>query len=80
MANGGHRHPTAAMVPPPRRHRIQRSANMLRNKSVLLKLEKNVFITIYEICNGMRHCSLMLHACVCRLRWLPVANLGKQKV
>ena len=39
----GRRHPTAAMVPCPQRRHIQQSANMLCDKSMLLKL-KNIFV------------------------------------
>ena len=45
--HGGRRRPTAAMVPPPRRRRIQQSANMLCDKSMLLKLENIIVFTIY---------------------------------
>jgi hypothetical protein len=37
----------AAMVPRPRRRRAQQSANMMRNKSMLLKLEEIIVFTIY---------------------------------
>ena len=43
--HGGRRRPTAAMVPPPRRRRTQQSANMLRDKSMSLKLE-NIIVYI----------------------------------
>jgi hypothetical protein len=38
--------PTAAMVPHPRQQCIQQSADMLRNRSALLKLDKTTLITI----------------------------------
>jgi hypothetical protein len=37
----------AAMVPSPQHHRIQQLANMLRDKSMSLKLEKIIVFTIY---------------------------------
>jgi hypothetical protein len=39
--------PMAAMVPRPRRRRTQQSANMMRNKSMSLKLEDIIVFTIY---------------------------------
>jgi hypothetical protein len=46
--NHGSRHsPTAAMVPSSRHGHIQQLANMLRNKSMLLKLENIIVFTIY---------------------------------
>jgi hypothetical protein len=43
------------MVPRPRRRRIQQSANMLCDKSMLLKL-KNIFvITVYYLFKGTPH-------------------------
>jgi hypothetical protein len=45
--HGGRRCPTAAMVPRPRRRRTQQSANMMRNKSMSLKLEDIMVFTIY---------------------------------
>jgi len=44
--HGGRRRPTAAMAPHPRRQGIQQLANMLRNRSTSLKLEKSILITI----------------------------------
>jgi hypothetical protein len=44
---GSHRRPMAAMVPHPRRHRTQQSANMMHDKSMLLKLEDIIVFTIY---------------------------------
>jgi hypothetical protein len=46
--NHGCRHrPMAAMVPSPRHCRIQQLANMLRNKSMSLKLENIIVFTMY---------------------------------
>ncbi len=45
--HGGHRRPTAAMVPFSRHRDIWQSANMLRDKSMLLKIENIFVITIY---------------------------------
>ncbi len=45
--NHGSRHgPTAAMVPSLRHCRLQKLANMLRDKSMSLKLENNIVFTI----------------------------------
>ena len=44
--HGGHRRPRAVMVPHPRHQCMQRSADMLRNRSTSLKLEKTILITI----------------------------------
>ncbi len=45
--HGGRHCPTAAMVPSPRHRRIQQLANMLRNKSMSLKLENIIVFTTY---------------------------------
>ncbi len=45
--HGGCRRPTAAMVPHSQRRDIRQSANMLRDKSMSLKLENIFVITIY---------------------------------
>jgi hypothetical protein len=45
--HGGHHCPMAAMVPFPRHCRIQQLANMLHDKSMLLKLENIIVFTIY---------------------------------
>jgi hypothetical protein len=39
----------AAMVPSHQHCCIKQLANMLRNKSMVLKLEKNIVFTIYEL-------------------------------
>jgi hypothetical protein len=44
--HGGHRRHTSAMGPHSRQQSIQQSTNMICNRSTLLKLEKNIFITI----------------------------------
>jgi hypothetical protein len=46
-SHGGRHRPTAAMVPSSRHRLIQQLANMLRNKSMLLKLENILVFTIY---------------------------------
>ena len=51
--HGGRRRPTAAMVPPSRRRRTQQSANMLRDKSMSLKLDNIIVFTIYLAIKGM---------------------------
>ncbi len=45
--HGGHHCPTAAMVPSFRHRHIQQLANMLRNKSMSLKLDNIIVFTIY---------------------------------
>jgi hypothetical protein len=45
--HGGCHCPMAVMVPSPRHRRMQQSANVLRNKSLLLKLENIIIFTIY---------------------------------
>jgi hypothetical protein len=47
MDHEGHRHPTAAMRPRFRRQSIQQSANVLCNRSTLLKLENFLIIDVY---------------------------------
>jgi len=51
--HGGRRRPTAAMVPPSRRRRTQQSANMLRYKSMSLKLDNIIVFTINLAIKGM---------------------------
>ncbi len=54
----------ATMVPSPRHCRIQQLANMLRNKSSLLKLE-NTIASIFITLAILRHDALLMHrACV----------------
>jgi hypothetical protein len=45
--HGGRHHPMAAIVPSSRHRHVQQLANMLRNKSMLLKLENVIVFTIY---------------------------------
>jgi hypothetical protein len=45
--HGGRLCPMTTMVPSPRHHRIQQLANMLRDKSMLLKLENIIVFTVY---------------------------------
>jgi hypothetical protein len=44
--HGGRHRPMAAMVSSPQHHHIQQLANMLRNKSMSLKLENIIVFTI----------------------------------
>ncbi len=44
---GGRHPPTAAMVPSPWHRHIEQLANMLRDKSMSLKLENIIVLTIY---------------------------------
>jgi hypothetical protein len=45
--HGSRHHPTATMVPSPQHRCIQQLASMLRNKSMLLKLDNIIAFTIY---------------------------------
>ncbi len=55
LPNHGGRHcPMITMVPFPRHRRIQQSANMLHNKSMLLKLENIIVFAMYLLAN-LRH-------------------------
>jgi hypothetical protein len=45
--HGGRQRPSAAMVTPPRRQVIRQSSNMMRDKSMPLKLENIFVFTIY---------------------------------
>jgi hypothetical protein len=45
--HGGRRHPTAAMVPCPRRRHTQQLTNMMRDKSMSFKLDNIIVLTIY---------------------------------
>ncbi len=45
--HGGRHHPAAAMVPSSRHHHKQQLANMLRDKSMLLKLKNIIVFTIH---------------------------------
>ena len=47
--HGGRHHLTAVMVPHPRRRGMQQSADMLRNRSTLLKLEKTILYLLLLI-------------------------------
>ncbi len=51
----------AAMVPSPRHRRIQQLANMLRDKSMLLKLDNIIVITMYLLAILRHKVSLMRH-------------------
>jgi hypothetical protein len=60
--HGGCHCPMAAMVPSPWHHRIQQLANILHNKSMLLKLE-NIIVFIMYLLAILRHgASSMRHA------------------
>jgi hypothetical protein len=64
------------MVPPPWRRHLQQLANMLVDKSILSKLEKNIFITIYQLFKGTMHCrcSMPMFAGCASCLWLIFAN------
>jgi hypothetical protein len=49
----------AAMAPSPRHYRIQQLANMLRNKSMSLKLENIIAFTMYLLAI-LRHDALLM--------------------
>jgi hypothetical protein len=53
-----------AMVPSPWHCRIQQLANMLRNKSMLLKSKNILVFTMYLIAILRHDASLMPHACM----------------
>jgi hypothetical protein len=55
-------HPTAAMVPSSQHRRIQQLANMLYNKSMLLKLENIIVCTMYLIAILRHDASSTCHA------------------
>ncbi len=69
--HGGSRCPMTAMVPSPRHRHIQQLANMLRDKSMLLKLENIIVFTMY-ILAILRHdalstcCALVFAGCAAR--------------
>jgi hypothetical protein len=54
------------MVPPPRRRRIRQSANMLRDKSILLKLENKIVLLFISYLKAWCIVSTC-RACVSRL-------------
>jgi hypothetical protein len=60
--HGGHHHPTAAMVPSLQHCHIQQSAIMLRDKSMLLKLENVIVFTKYLLAILRHGVSSMHHA------------------
>jgi hypothetical protein len=62
-SNHGGRHcPMAAMVPSPPHRPIQQLANMLRNKSMSLKLENIIVFTMYLLAILRHDTSSMHHA------------------
>ncbi len=69
---GGCHCPMAAMVSSPRQHRIQQLANMLRDKSMLLKLENIIVFTMYLLAILRHGASLRCRAWVfvgCAALW-----------
>jgi hypothetical protein len=60
--HGGRHCPMAAMVPSPRHRCIQKLANMLRNKSMLLRLENIIVCTVYLLAIFRHNASLTLCA------------------
>jgi hypothetical protein len=60
LNQGDHHRPTAAMVPSPQHRLMQQLANMLHNKSMLLKLEKIIDFTMYLLAI-LRHDALSMH-------------------
>jgi hypothetical protein len=60
--HGGHHCPIAAMVPSSRQRRIQQLANMLHDKSMLLKLENIIFFIMYLLAILRHDASSMHHA------------------
>jgi hypothetical protein len=55
LDHGGRRHRTAAMGPHSRQKSIQQSTNILFIRETLLKLEKNIAITIFMTIFGTTH-------------------------
>jgi hypothetical protein len=53
--HGDRQRPTAAMVTPPRRRVIRQSPNMIRDKSMLLKLDSNVVFNTLALFKGAAH-------------------------
>ena len=68
------RHPMTAMVPRPRCHHTQQSANMMRDKSILLKLEDNIIV--YYLSPMQRHTTLMTDA-LCLFLQVAAAASGR---
>jgi hypothetical protein len=60
--HGGGHCPTDAMVPPSWHCCKQQLANMLHNKSMLLKLENIIVLTMYLLANLRHHALLTQHA------------------
>jgi hypothetical protein len=56
--HGGRHCPMAAMVPSPRHRRIQQLANMMCDKSMLLKLKNIIVFTMYLLAI-LRHGALL---------------------
>ncbi len=57
--HGGRHCSMAAMAPSPQHRRIQQSANMLRDKSMSLKLENIIAFTMYLLAI-LRHDALLM--------------------
>jgi hypothetical protein len=63
--HGGRHYPMAATVPSPRHRRIQQLANMLHDKSMLLKLEIIIVFTIYLLAIlRHNHCQRAMPECL----------------
>jgi hypothetical protein len=60
--HGGRHCPMATMVPSPRYRRIQQLANMLHDKSMLLKLENTIVFPMYILAILKHNASLMRRA------------------
>ena len=58
LDHGGCRHPAAAIVPRPWRRRTQQSVNMMRDKSVSLKLEDVIFLLFISYVKALRVVSM----------------------
>ncbi len=72
--NHGCRHcPMATMVPSSQHRHVQQLADMLRDKSMLLKLENMIVFTIYYLFSGTTHCWRIVNA-----PCLSVCGLGQQ--
>jgi hypothetical protein len=66
----------AAMVPCPCCHHTQQSANMMRNMSMLLKLEGIIVFTINMLCKGATHHQpvVSMFACCGGCQWPILAG------
>ncbi len=72
--HGGCHCPMAAMVPYPQNCRIQQLANMLCDKSMLLKLDNIIVFTIYQLFKARRIIAVPC-LCIFRLQMMETRDL-----